>query len=100
MKKISTHVKSLVVFAVALGVLVPAAFAQKLIYPTTKKSDTVDTYFGVKVADPYRWLEDDNSAETRQWVQEENALTFSYLDKIPYRQQVRARLEKLLNYPK
>lgn len=100
MKKISTRLKSFVVLAVALGVVCPPAFAQKLIYPTTKKSDTVDTYFGVKVADPYRWLEDENSAETRQWVEQENALTFGYLDKIPYRPQVKARLEKLLNYPK
>jgi prolyl oligopeptidase len=74
--------------------------AQKLEYPQTKKIDHVDTYFGVKVADPYRWLEDDNSAETAQWVEAENKVTFGYLEKIPYRQQVKQRLENLYNYPK
>ncbi len=76
------------------------AVAQPLQYPQTKKIDHVDTYFGVQVADPYRWLEDDNSAETAQWVEAENRVTFGYLEKIPYRQQVKQRLEKLYNYPK
>jgi prolyl oligopeptidase len=100
MSKFSLTLKSIAVFAVALGVLCPPALAQKLVYPTTKKVDQVDDYFGVKVADPYRWLEDENSQETHAWVQQENSLTFGYLEKIPFRQQVRARLEKLLNYPK
>jgi hypothetical protein len=55
---------------------------------------------GTKVADPYRWLEDDNSAETARWVEAENKVTFGYLEKIPYRAQVKARLEQLFNYPK
>lgn len=76
------------------------AIGQKLQYPQTKKVDQVDTYFGVKVADPYRWLEDDNSAETARWVEAENKVTFGYLEKIPYRQQVKQRLEDLYNYPK
>ena len=69
-------------------------------YPQTKKVNQVDDYFGIKVADPYRWLEDDNSAETKAWVDEENKVTFSYLDKIPYRENVKKRLTQLWNYEK
>ncbi len=70
------------------------------VYPETKKVDTVDDYFGTKVADPYRWMEDDNSPEVAAWVAAENKVTFDYLDKISYRPQLKARLTKLLNYPK
>jgi prolyl oligopeptidase len=73
---------------------------QSLDYPQTRKGDQVDDYHGTKVADPYRWLEDDNSAETAKWVQAENKVTFEYLDKIPFRTEVRKRLEQLYNYPK
>lgn len=69
-------------------------------YPKTRKVDHVDTYHGTKVADPYRWLEDDNSAETKRWVEEQNKVTFAYLEKIPYRAALKARLERLYNYPK
>ncbi len=70
-------------------------------YPETRQDDTVvDDYFGVKVADPYRWLEDDNSAETAAWVAAQNEVTHEYLSKIPYRQAVRDRLAELWNYPK
>ncbi|MFD2100091.1 prolyl oligopeptidase family serine peptidase [Flagellimonas iocasae] len=69
-------------------------------YPTTKKVDTVDTYFGTEVPDPYRWLEDDRSAETEAWVKQQNASTFGYLDKIPFREDLKNRLEKLWNYEK
>ena len=72
----------------------------RLAYPTTKTVDKVDDYFGTRVPDPYRWLENNDSAEVAAWVEAENKVTFSYLEKIPYRQQVRERLEKLLNYPK
>jgi len=70
------------------------------VYPETKKGDTVDDYFGTKVADPYRWMEDDNSPEVAAWVAAENKVTFDYLDKISYRPQLKARLTRLLNYPK
>jgi prolyl oligopeptidase len=80
--------------------LLPLIFAQNWDYPNARKSDQVDDYHGVKVADPYRWLEDDNSEETGAWVKAENALTFAYLEKIPYRMQVRHRLEQLFNYPR
>jgi len=73
---------------------------QSMTYPNTHKGEQVDDYHGTKVADPYRWLEDDNSAETAEWVKEENAVTFDYLGKIPYRAQVKQRLEQLYNYPK
>src|SRR5437868_5736459 len=73
---------------------------QGLPYPQTKKVDHVDNYHGVTVADPYRWLEDDNSPETAKWVEEENKVTFAYLDKIPYRAKLKERSEKLYNYPK
>lgn len=75
------------------------AIAQ-LQYPTARKTDTVDTYFGNKVPDPYRWMEDDKSAETKDWVVAENKVTFGYLDKIPYRAKFQAAIEKVFNYPK
>ncbi|MDN4165501.1 prolyl oligopeptidase family serine peptidase [Cytophagales bacterium LB-30] len=71
-----------------------------IIYPSTAKVDTVDTYFGTVVPDPYRWLEDDRSEATAAWVKAQNEVTFGYLDKIPFREQVKARLEKLWNYEK
>jgi prolyl oligopeptidase len=72
----------------------------RLSYPATKKVDQVDDYFGTKVADPYRWLEDDNAEEVKQWVQAENAVTFGYLDKIPFRAKIKARLTEIFNYPR
>ncbi|MCB0470034.1 MAG: S9 family peptidase, partial [Flavobacteriaceae bacterium] len=72
----------------------------KVDYPKTKKVDTIDTYFGEKVADPYRWLEDDRSPETEAWVKEENKVTFDYLDKIPYREKLKNRLAEIWNYEK
>ncbi len=76
------------------------SMGQGLDYPQTRKDSQVDDYHGVKVADPYRWLEDDNSAETAKWVEAENKVTFGYLGKIPYRTQVKTRLEQLFNFPK
>ena len=70
-------------------------------YPTTRQDPSViDDYYGTKVADPYRWLEDDNSAETKDWVKRQNEVTYAYLDKIPYRQVTKERIEKLWNYEK
>ena len=91
----------LVIAAFAALALSPAQLtSQQLQYPQTKKVDQVDTYFGVKVGDPYRWLEDDNSPETARWVEAQNKVTYGYLEKIPFRQQVKQRLENLYNYPK
>ncbi len=69
-------------------------------YPKTKKTNTVDTYFGTNISDPYRWLEDDRSAETEAWVKAENKVTFNYLHKIPFRNVIKERLTKLWNYEK
>lgn len=73
---------------------------EKLVYPETKKNDHTDNYHGTVVADPYRWLEDDNSEETKAWVQEQNRITFGYLEQIPFREQLRERLTELWDYPK
>ena len=69
-------------------------------YPIARKSDQSDTYFGKTVADPYRWLEDTDSPETKQWVEAENALTFQYLGAIPERASIKEQLTRLWNYPK
>jgi len=74
--------------------------AQQLQYPVTKKGDQVDDYHGTKVADPYRWLEDDTSAGTAAWVEAENKVTFPYLDAIPFRKQLQARVKELNDYAK
>src|SRR5688572_14986366 len=83
-------------------VLVSAALAAQsgLQYPPTRSVDHVDTYHGTSVPDPYRWLEDDNSAETAGWVTAQNTVTFAYLDKIPFRAQLTTRLKRLYDYPK
>ncbi|GAA4276038.1 prolyl oligopeptidase family serine peptidase [Aquimarina mytili] len=72
----------------------------ELNYPETKKVDTIDTYFGNKVQDPYRWLEDDRSEETENWVTTQNKTTFGYLEKIPFRNDLKKRLSDLWNYEK
>jgi prolyl oligopeptidase len=69
-------------------------------YPPARKSDQVDDYHGVKVADPYRWLEELDTEETRQWVEAENKLTFDFLNSIPQRAAIRERLTKLWNFEK
>lgn len=71
-----------------------------LVYPQTRKDGTVDNYFGTKVADPYRWLEDDNSAETKAWVEAQNKVSFGYLGQIPERKAILDRLTKLYDYEK
>lgn len=69
-------------------------------YPETKKGEQADNYFGTKVADPYRWLEDDNSEETKNWVKDENKITEDYLSTIPFRDKVKSKLEAMWNYAK
>ncbi|MFW6226898.1 MAG: S9 family peptidase, partial [Bacteroidota bacterium] len=71
-----------------------------VVYPETQKTDVTDDYFGTAVPDPYRWLEDDNSEETKAWVTAQNEVTFGYLESIPERGAIRDRLEELWNYPK
>ncbi|MBT8243642.1 MAG: S9 family peptidase [Winogradskyella sp.] len=72
----------------------------KVLYPETAKIDHTDTYFGEDIKDPYRWLEDDRSAETEAWVKTQNATTGSFLDSIPYREELKERLSQLWNYEK
>ncbi|MFT3844041.1 MAG: prolyl oligopeptidase family serine peptidase [Lacibacter sp.] len=80
--------------------LFAAKTTAQMIYPMTKKSSVSDNYHGTVIADPYRWLEDDNSEETKAWVIEENKVTFDYLAKIPFRDKVKARLSEMWNYPR
>lgn len=87
-----------------LGILlvlcIPFALHAQLKYPATRKVEHVDDYHGTKVADPYRWLESDTSADTKAWVQEQNKVTFDFLNNIPYRAQWRKRIEEVFNYAK
>lgn len=82
--------------------VLPFLLSAQLQYPETKKHQVSDAYSSgnIKVIDPYRWLEDDNSAETKDWVQAQNKVTFDYLSSIPDREKIRNRLENLWNYPK
>src|SRR5262249_29920520 len=99
MKK--TMIKSLTVALFALAIPQLATTAQRQIqYPKTRTVDHVDTYHGTEVADPYRWLEDLSSTETAKWVDEQNKVTFGYLEKIPFRAKIKARLTQLDNFPK
>ncbi len=84
----------------ACAILAPSADLKvtKYAYPPAKKVDVVDDYNGTKVADPYRWLEDTNSPETKAWVEAENKLTAEYLSHIPERAKIHARLTELFNY--
>jgi len=100
MERKNSQARRVGVFAVVLVAVASISLAQSLQYPAARKTEQTDTYHGTKVTDQYRWLEDDHSEETAQWVKAENELTFSYLDKIPYRAQVMKRLEQLYNYPK
>ena len=88
----------------ALIVCLLAGVAQQMIksnnYPPARKSDQVDDYHGTKIADPYRWLEDLDSVETRNWVEAENKLSFGFLASIPARNTIKERLTKLWNYEK
>lgn len=83
---------------VLLTMTVSALAADSLTYPTTRKEEVVETLHGVKIADPYRWLEDDNSEETKQWVKAQNEVTFGYLEKLPRRAEIQSRLKELWNY--
>src|SRR6188472_4486991 len=85
-------------YILALAAMSTPLLAGDLKYPTTRKEDVTDDYFGTKVPDPYRWLEDDNSAETKAWVTEQNKVTFKFLETIPQRDRIRERLRTLWNY--
>jgi len=91
---------AIILFAILLSMLTTFSAAQtsSITYPQARRSDQVDDYHGTKVFDPYRWLEDTDSAETHAWVEAENKITFGYLEQLPYRQAIRDRLTKLWNY--
>ena len=72
----------------------------QVVYPVSKTVKQSDVYHGVTVEDPYRWLEDDNSAETKEWVTQQNAVTEAYLTAVPYRQKLKERLTELWNFDK
>lgn len=74
--------------------------AQRITYPETRTTDHTDVYHGISVPDPYRWLEDDRSDETKAWVEAQNKVTFGYLGEIPFRDKILSDLEKYFNYPK
>ena len=77
-----------------------SGLAQNIQYPATAKNGQIDEYHGVKVPDPYRWLEDDRSAETAAWVKAQNEVTFAYLNQIPFKGKIFTDLERAYNYPK
>ncbi len=91
---------SLIIAVAAALALVPVAFADLLEYPPTQRKEVVDDYHGTNVTDPYRWLEEDarNSFEVRSWIEDQNRVTFGYLNNIPERGKILARLTKLWNY--
>lgn len=90
--------RNILIFMAAIATT--AATAQSIQYPKAFKDGTVDNYFGTMVADPYRWLENDTSAQTAAWVEAENRVTNAYLQKIPFRQKLLKRLTELANYEK
>ncbi len=104
-KKVYAVIKVFVLIAICYGAgygcgrLLKSMFSKSIEYPQTAREDVVDNYFGTEVADPYRWLEDDNSEATAAWVTEQNRVTFDYLHSLPAREKIKARLEQLWDYP-
>ena len=92
--------KTLAASTLASSLALSGCATGTLDYPETRQEDVTDTYFGTTVADPYRWLEDDRSPETEQWVKAQNTVTSSYLEQIPYREAIEKRLTTLLDYEK
>lgn len=94
--------KQMIMAGIILGMGATACMGdkQRLEYPETRRVDTTDVYFGTEVADPYRWLEDDNSEETAAWVKAQNEVTDAYLAQIPFRQALKEKLTGLINYEK
>ena len=92
--------KTLLKMSIPLLVMTACQTQPKLNYPETAREDITDTYFGVEVAEPFRWLENDTSAATEEWVVAQNELTYSYLDNIKFRTGLKERLTKIYDYPK
>ena len=92
--------KTFLIMAVSSAMATFGQNQKPVTYPVTSKGETVDVYFDTKLPDPYRWLEDDKSAETGAWVKAQNEVTYGYLAQIPFRDALKARMEKLWNYEK
>ncbi|MDI6033053.1 prolyl oligopeptidase family serine peptidase [Flavobacterium sp. LB2P84] len=92
--------KTFLIMAVSSAMATFGQNQKPVTYPTTSKGETVDVYFDTKLPDPYRWLEDDKSAETGAWVKAQNEVTYGYLAQIPFRDALKSRMEKLWNYEK
>ena len=98
MKKYNMKLKLVFIMMITKGAF---SFGQKpIVYPETRRDKTIDTYFGTQVNDPYRWLEDDRSEKTAAWVVAQNKVTNAFLEQIPFRNQLKARMEQLWNYEK
>lgn len=93
------RIKSAIAMA-ALCFTAANAQQEKMNYPETKKTNQTDVYFGEKVADPYRWLEDDRAEDTKDWVKREVSFTQNYLERIPFRDRIRQQLKEMWNYEK
>ena len=100
MKKIIIAVLAVITFVGCNNTQTSKKETIAVTYPSTKKVDTVTNYFGTDVKDPYRWLEDDMSQETGAWVKTQNVTTNSYLENIPFREELKERLITLWNYEK
>src|SRR4051794_31294562 len=96
------RIQKIAVVAVASSLTVSSVFlqAQRLAYPPTPRGDVVDDYFGTKVPDPYRWMEDLDAKPVTEWIAAENAVTERYLSTLPLREKLRKRITELWNYPK
>ena len=94
--------KNLIILSIAMALLISCNVpsGKKIVYPVSDKGDVRDKYFGTEVPDPYRWMEDDRSEKTAAWVTEQNKVTFGYLETIPYRNEIKDRLEKMWNHEK
>ena len=90
----------LILMMIGMAGTATTGYGQRLTYPTTTKGTVVDEFWGEKIADPYRWLEDDRSAETKNWVEAENKVTFDYLNAIPFRTKLKDQLTEIWNYEK
>jgi len=90
--------KTIFLTLAVMAIVLYSCKKQNFDYPETKKVDAVDTYFGTKVEDPYRWLENDTAKEVREWVKAQNEVTFNYLKEIPYRDKIKSRLKEIWNY--
>ncbi|MDR2971509.1 MAG: S9 family peptidase, partial [Bacteroidales bacterium] len=92
--------KKYFLFLALSGVIMSGCNEKKWVYPETKQQDVIDDYFGQSVADPYRWLEDDNAADVKEWVDAQNAVTNKYFEKIPFRAALNKHLTEIWDFPK